>query len=145
MSLLYSIFGFILGFGLVSLTIPPIIRVSIAKHLYDTPNERKASKIVVPTLGGVAIFIGFILSTIIATDGYNFGELKYLIAAIIIMFFIGLKDDLMDISATKKLFVQISTATMLESRPPDSAIAGLRAVASALVAASRRSSAARST
>jgi len=113
MSIIYSIIGFILGFGLVFLTIPPIIRVSIAKHLYDTPNSRKASKVVVPTLGGVAIFIGFILSTIIATDGYNFGELKYLIAAVILMFFVGLKDDMMDISARKKLLVQLSTAIML--------------------------------
>jgi len=113
MNIIYSIFGFALGFGLVFLTIPPIIRVSIAKRLYDTPNERKVNKVVVPTLGGVAIFIGFILSTIIATDGYNFGELKYLIAAIIIMFFVGLKDDMMDISARKKLFVQLATAIML--------------------------------
>jgi UDP-GlcNAc:undecaprenyl-phosphate/decaprenyl-phosphate GlcNAc-1-phosphate transferase len=113
MSIIYSILGFLLGFSIVYITIPPLIRVSIAKHLYDTPNERKASKIVVPTLGGVAIFLGFILSTIIATDGYNFGELKYLIAAVIIMFFIGLKDDLIDLAAWKKLLVQLATATIL--------------------------------
>ncbi|MBK5262465.1 MAG: undecaprenyl/decaprenyl-phosphate alpha-N-acetylglucosaminyl 1-phosphate transferase [Peptostreptococcaceae bacterium] len=113
MSILYSTIGFLLGFILVYLAIPPIIRVSIAKHLYDTPNARKASKVVVPTLGGVAIFIGFILSTIIATDGYNFGELKYLIAAVILMFFVGLKDDLVDISALKKLISQLIIASML--------------------------------
>ncbi len=113
MSIFYTILGFILGFGLVYVTIPPLIRVSIAKHLYDTPNERKATKVVVPTLGGVAIFIGFILSTIIATDGYPFGELKYLIAAAIIMLFLGLKDDLIEISARKKLLVQLATAVML--------------------------------
>lgn len=113
MSLVYSIFGFILGFGLVYFTIPPLIRVSIAKHLYDTPNARKVSKIVVPTLGGVAIFISFILSTIVATDGYDFSELKYLIAAVMLMFFVGLKDDLMDISASKKLFVQLVAVIML--------------------------------
>jgi UDP-N-acetylmuramyl pentapeptide phosphotransferase/UDP-N-acetylglucosamine-1-phosphate transferase len=113
MGILYTLLGFLLGFFLVYFTIPALIRVSIAKHLYDTPNERKVSKVVVPTLGGVAIFIGFILSTIIATDGYNFGELKYLIAAVITMFFVGLKDDLMDISARKKLMVQITTAVIL--------------------------------
>lgn len=113
MSLLNSILGFILGFGLVYYTIPAIIRVSFAKHLFDTPNSRKVSKKIIPTLGGVAIFIGFILSTIVATDGYNFGELKYLIAAVIIMFFIGLKDDLIDISAKKKLIAQIISSLML--------------------------------
>jgi len=113
MSIFYSLLGFLIGFGLVCFTIPALIRVSIAKHLYDTPNDRKVSKVVVPTLGGVSIFIGFIISTIIASDGYNFGELKYLIAAVIIMFFIGLKDDLMDISARKKLFAQLATALIL--------------------------------
>lgn len=113
MSIFYSFLGFLIGFGLVCFTIPALIRVSFAKHLYDTPNERKVSKLVVPTLGGVSIFIGFIISTIIASDGYNFGELKYLIAAVVIMFFIGLKDDLMDISARKKLFAQLATALIL--------------------------------
>lgn len=113
MPIFYSIFGFLLGLAIVVFTIPPLIRVSFAKHLYDTPNHRKVSKVIVPTLGGVAIFIGFILSTIIATDGYVFEELKYLIAAVIIMFFIGLKDDLMDISAVKKLAVEIGTACIL--------------------------------
>ncbi|MDP2891397.1 MAG: MraY family glycosyltransferase [Bacteroidota bacterium] len=113
MSIFYSLLGFLIGFGLVCFTIPALIRVSFAKHLYDTPNERKASKVIVPTLGGVSIFIGFIISTIIASDGYNFGELKYLIAAVMIMFFIGLKDDLMDISALKKLVAQLITALIL--------------------------------
>jgi len=113
MNIYYSLLGFLLGFGIVIFTIPPLIRVSNAKHLYDTPNERKVSKAIVPTLGGVAIFIGFILSTIIATDSYVFNELKYLIAAVILMFFIGLKDDLMDVSAYKKLSVEIATACIL--------------------------------
>jgi UDP-N-acetylmuramyl pentapeptide phosphotransferase/UDP-N-acetylglucosamine-1-phosphate transferase len=113
MSTLYSIVGFILGFGLVYFSIPPLIRVSVAKHLYDTPNERKASKVVVPTIGGVAIFIGFILSTIIATDGFSFAELKYLIAAVIVLFFLGLNDDLIDIQARKKLLIQLGVAIML--------------------------------
>lgn len=64
-------------------------------------------------MGGVAIFIGFTLSSIIATDGISFDELKYIIASVIIMFFIGLKDDLMNISARKKLMVQVFAAVIL--------------------------------
>lgn len=113
MIVFYTILGFSIAFLIVFFTIPPLIRVSIAKHLYDTPNDRKVSKKIVPTLGGVSIFLGFILSIIIATDGYNFGELKYLLAAVIVMLFIGLKDDLMEISAHKKLALQILTSVML--------------------------------
>jgi len=113
MAIYYSLLGFLLGFGIVIFTIPPLIRVSNAKKFYDVPNERKVSKTIVPTLGGVAIFIGFIISTILATDNYVFNELKYIIAGVTLMFFIGLKDDLMDISALKKLSVEIVTACIL--------------------------------
>ncbi len=113
MNVLYSILAFTVGFILVFYSVPTIINVARAKHLYDEPNERTASKKIVPTLGGVAIFIGLTISTIIGTNGFAFNELKYLIAAIIIMFFVGLKDDIQTISARKKLYVQILTAVLL--------------------------------
>ncbi len=103
----------VIGFTLVIITIPPILRVARAKGLYDSFDERKIHKGSIPSLGGVAIFIGFVLSSIVATDGYSFDSLKYIIAAVILMFFIGLKDDLMAISARKKLVVQIFAAILL--------------------------------
>lgn len=103
----------IIGFILVVVSIPPILKVAKAKNLYDNTGGRKIHTQVVPPLGGVAIFIGFTLSSIIATDGLSFDSQKYIIAAVMIMFFIGLKDDLMDISARKKLVIQIFAAVVL--------------------------------
>lgn len=58
-----------------------------------------------PRLGGLAIFAGFMSSLTI------FGQINYgiqqLIAGCIILFFIGLKDDLVSVSAFKKFFVQL--------------------------------------
>lgn len=105
--------AFLLSLLIVIISVPPIIRVSKAKNLFDTFNERKIHTQVVPPLGGVAIFLGFILSTIIATDGLTFDVLKYIIASVIIMFFIGLKDDLIDLSARKKFIVQVFAAVLL--------------------------------
>lgn len=102
-----------LGFLLVVISIPPILRVAREKKLFDTIDKRKIHTTPVPPLGGVAIFIGFVLSTIVATDGYSFDSLKYIIASIILMFFIGLKDDLLVISARKKFVVQIFAAMLL--------------------------------
>jgi len=113
MDLILTIGALIIGFLLVMLSIPPIIRVAKAKHLFEPFDERKNNTNTVPPMGGVAIFIGFTLSSIIATDGISFDALKYIIASVIIMFFIGLKDDLMDISARKKLMVQIFAAVIL--------------------------------
>ena len=113
MDLILTIGAFIIGFLLVMISIPPIIRVANAKHLFEPFEERKIHTKIIPPMGGVAIFIGFTISSIIATDGISFDALKYIIASVIIMFFIGLKDDLMDISARKKLMVQIFAAVIL--------------------------------
>lgn len=103
----------IVGFTLVMISIPPILRVARAKSLFEPFNSRKIHSGTIPPLGGVAIFIGFVLSTIVATDGYTFDSLKYIIAAVILMFFIGLKDDLMAISARKKFIVQVFASILL--------------------------------
>lgn len=113
MNLVLTIGAFVIGFILVMISVPPIIRVANAKRLFEPFNERKVHTKIVPPMGGVAIFFGFTLSSIIATDGISFDELKYLIASVIIIFFIGLKDDLMDISARKKLIAEIFAAILL--------------------------------
>jgi UDP-N-acetylmuramyl pentapeptide phosphotransferase/UDP-N-acetylglucosamine-1-phosphate transferase len=111
--LFLSILAFSLAFSIVILSIPPILNVAKAKKLYDAFDERKLHTQAIPPLGGVGIFLGFVLSTIISTDGYSFDSLKYLIAAVIMVFFIGLKDDLLVISARKKFAVQVFAAIIL--------------------------------
>ena len=113
MELILTVGAFIISFILVVVSVPSIIRVANAKHLFEPFEKRKIHTKIVPPMGGVAIFIGFTLSSIIATDGISFDALKYIIASVIIMFFIGLKDDLMDISARKKLLVQLFAAVIL--------------------------------
>ena len=113
MELTLTISALIIGFIIVLFAIPPILRVAHAKHLFDPIEERKIHKGIIPPLGGVAIFIGFTVSSILATDGLNFDSLKYIIVGVILMFFIGLKDDLVDISARKKLAIQIIAAIIL--------------------------------
>ncbi len=103
----------LISFTIVMIAIPQILRVARAKKLFEAFDERKIHSGSIPPLGGVAIFIGFVISTIIATDGYSFDSLKYIIASVVLMFFIGLKDDLMVISARKKLVVQIFASVLL--------------------------------
>ncbi len=113
MELFLILAALLISFILVLITVPPIIRIARAKQLYEPFEERKIHTKIVPPLGGVAIFIAFVLSSIIATDGLSFDSLKYVIAAVIIMFFIGLKDDLLTISARKKFLVQVFAAILL--------------------------------
>ncbi len=79
----------------------------------DIPNQRKLNTVVIPTLGGIGIFIGVNISTLIFLPDIKLTELRFLYAAIIMMFFIGLKDDLLVISARKKFLVQIAASLLL--------------------------------
>lgn len=101
------------SFLLTYLSIPPIVRISNEKHLFDEPNSRKLNKTAIPTLGGVSIFIGVSLGATLFLGSLHFFELRYIFAALIMLFFIGLKDDILVISARKKLMVQIAAAIIL--------------------------------
>ena len=113
MEVFLILLAIVLGFSIVVISVPPILRVARQKQLFDSVDERKIHTSSVPPLGGVAIFLGFVLSTIVSTDGYSFDSLKYIIASIILMFFIGLKDDMLVISARNKFVVQLFAAALL--------------------------------
>ena len=88
--------------------IPSIIYISHVKNLLDQPNNRTIHKTLTPRLGGVAIFAGLISSLLIF--GKIDEELQYTIAGCLIIFFIGVKDDIMPVSAFKKFLVQVLAA-----------------------------------
>lgn len=102
-----------LGFIIAIVILPPILKVAREKHLFDPPSERKLHTRAIPPLGGIAIFIAFILSTIFSSYGIDFYPLRYLIASLLLLFFIGLKDDLITVSARKKFFVQVIAAMII--------------------------------
>lgn len=102
-----------ISFTIVYFVIPKIIKVSRIKKLFAVPNYRSAAKQVVPTLGGISILAGFTIGLIISSDNFNIDELKHLIAGILVMFVIGLKDDIIGLSAKKKFVIQVAMAFYL--------------------------------
>lgn len=99
-----------LGFFITFFAIPIIIQVAKAKRLFDEPDERKVHKTVIPTLGGIGIFAGFILGMLLGVPHGIYNEIQYIAAASIVIFFLGLKDDILDLSATKKFIGQFIAA-----------------------------------
>ena len=104
--------AFILSFVIVSISIPKIIRISHKKGLMDSPSERSSHQISVPTLGGVAMFFGIVVSTsIFATElGSSYA---FFLSAITILFFVGLMDDLLVVAPDKKLYAQFISTTLI--------------------------------
>ncbi|WP_460925839.1 MraY family glycosyltransferase [Pontibacter brevis] len=93
------------AFLIAMFAVPSIIRVAHLKNILDTPNLRTVHAELTPRLGGLAMFAGFMSALTIFTNLDN--GVQQLLAGCIILFFIGLKDDLITISALKKFSVQL--------------------------------------
>ncbi len=94
-------------------SIPVIINISGLRGLMDNPVKRSSHKTPTPTFGGVAIFAGVLIGYMI----WNFGDEGILIhkvfAGTVILFFLGVKDDLYALSPTKKIIVQIMASAIV--------------------------------
>ncbi len=106
-------FAGLLSFLLVFLSIPTILRVAESKNLFDEPNKRTVHKIKIPTLGGLAIFLSFLFTYSLFSDWFSFTQIPFLIPALLIIFSIGIKDDIMVTAPMVKLFGQIMAAFVI--------------------------------
>jgi UDP-GlcNAc:undecaprenyl-phosphate GlcNAc-1-phosphate transferase len=101
------------SFIITFLAIPIVLQIAEEKKLFDVPDERKIHKVPVPSLGGVGIFGGFLLACLLSISAFNNHEFQYFFAAAVVIFFIGLKDDLVVLSASKKFIGQVIAASIL--------------------------------
>lgn len=93
------------------ISIPQIIMVATKKRLYDTPDgERKIHLRVIPNLGGIGIFFGFITTASLFISPEAFPKWNFIIAASLLLFLVGIADDLISLSPSKKFLTQFVAA-----------------------------------
>lgn len=96
---------------------PVIIYLSHIKKLYKLPGDRDFHQFKTPTLGGIGIFFGFMLTIALLgsflSDHLQISSLLNLTAALLILFFMGIKDDLLALSPSKKLLAQLLAAGII--------------------------------
>jgi UDP-GlcNAc:undecaprenyl-phosphate GlcNAc-1-phosphate transferase len=102
-----------ISFTITFLAIPAIINVAEMKKLFDMPDERKVHHTPITPLGGVGIFAGFIFGSLLTMHFNQYPDLQYFIAASFVIFFLGLKDDILVISPVKKFIGQVLAAFII--------------------------------
>ncbi|MDR0384932.1 MAG: undecaprenyl/decaprenyl-phosphate alpha-N-acetylglucosaminyl 1-phosphate transferase [Prevotellaceae bacterium] len=88
-------------------SIPKVIKVAIKKDLVAKPNHRTSHTGRIPNVGGISIFISFILALLITSDFGQNNKIQFLIFTTLVLFFVGLYDDIMIISARRKLMGEL--------------------------------------
>lgn len=64
-------------------------------------------------MGGIAIFAGAIFSIVLWTPFQNFANLQYILGSFIIIFLVGVRDDILPIMPYKKIIAQCLAAAIL--------------------------------
>lgn len=97
---------------LVALAATPLsIRVAHKFHIVDIPNQRKVHQRPTPRIGGIAIYVAFVVGTLLL--GEHTRQVAALLVAGSIVFATGLVDDIKDISPRLKLLGQVVASLVL--------------------------------
>lgn len=110
----FQIFGgLILAAIICWISIPSIVSVAKMKNLCEKPDERRLHKGVIPTMGGIGIFSGLLISMLIFCQGEQCHFIQIFAASAVMLFFIGVKDDILMIAPVTKLIGQIISSLIL--------------------------------
>jgi UDP-GlcNAc:undecaprenyl-phosphate GlcNAc-1-phosphate transferase len=102
-----------ISLGITWSSIPVIINICNISGLMENPIKRSSHDIPTPTFGGVGIFAG----TMIGYMLWNFGDEDFLLhkvfAGLVVLFFLGIKDDLYALAPIKKLGSQVLASSLV--------------------------------
>lgn len=126
--LLIFALAFILAFGGTYYTIPYVRKISLKKRLFDNITERSSHNSAVSRLGGVVFFPCILFSAMISllalyqlTDFRLFFlfnknyiiECLFLVCALILIYTVGVGDDLVGVIYKKKFLIQFLAAALI--------------------------------
>lgn len=118
---------FLLCIFFAGIVIPQILLIAFRRRLFDEPDGRKIHKCMVPRLGGIAfkpvVFFSFALLLAINVSighyellsgiGREALPLAYAFCAIIMLYLVGIADDLIGVRYRAKFFIQTICGLML--------------------------------
>ena len=95
-------------YGLIlSLTTIPILRKIVEKFdIYNAPNSRDLHKEKIPKLMGTVFYFGIILASVFLFRFQSEDQMVYLITALSIIFYVGVRDDIYNMSPWSKIILQ---------------------------------------
>ena len=101
----YNIFfAFFISLFITYIAIPKVIFFAEKFRLSDVPGKRASHKKTIPIFGGIAIFTGVIFSLLFLG---RLDSIQFILVSFLIVFFVGVIDDLLSLSPFKKLVGQI--------------------------------------
>ncbi|GMQ35085.1 MraY family glycosyltransferase [Algoriphagus taiwanensis] len=103
----YLLLSFLTAFSTGILFYPALIKILKSLDLSEKPGGRKIHKKTTPSMGGIGFFLATSISLGIWGWQYPLPDIRYLLGAIALMFFVGFRDDLVELKAKHKILGQL--------------------------------------
>lgn len=96
------------------ISMPAVIRIAELKNFIDRPDgTRKLQQRIVPTMGGVGIFAAFIVAYSVWGQVASIASFPFFIAGLFILFLMGVRDDIVQLTPFRKLMIQLLASILL--------------------------------
>jgi UDP-GlcNAc:undecaprenyl-phosphate GlcNAc-1-phosphate transferase len=100
-------FAFLTSLTVGILFFPVLIKILIRLDVSDHPGGRKIHIKKTPSMGGIGFFVSTFVSLSIWATQFPISNTHYIVGGLGLMFFVGLRDDMVQLSAKQKIFGQI--------------------------------------
>ncbi len=94
--------------------IPQVVRIVRVRGIFDHPdNDRKFHSEPTPMMGGIGIFLGLMIAIVVLAEMLTVDLNHYFRLCVVILLFVGMADDLVPISAKRKMLFMIVVANLI--------------------------------
>ena len=109
----FGILAFVTAFVVAMIVMPFLIRIINRFKLFDVPDLRKEHITPIPTMGGIASFVGMIAACALWFPFTHDNFIVSFFFSTAVLFVIGMMDDLKNLSARYKFGIQLAVSLLI--------------------------------
>ena len=98
---------FAIAFVVTMLAYPHVLNFARRHNIVDNPNARKLQRVPIPVMGGMTVYIGLFVASLVAFILMKDTQIIKVIALITVMGIIGIWDDIKDITPALRFAVEV--------------------------------------
>ncbi|MAN87997.1 MAG: undecaprenyl-phosphate alpha-N-acetylglucosaminyl 1-phosphate transferase [Algoriphagus sp.] len=104
---MFFLLAILTAFSVGFFVTPILIKLLHKAQIGDLPGGRKIHKKFIPSMGGIAFFLAASIAMSIWAWQFPLPDIRYLLGAIALVFFVGLRDDMVELKASHKIMGQL--------------------------------------
>lgn len=104
----FSVMMTVVAFVVAWLLFPYVLYFARRRRFYDSPNYRKLQRRPVPLMGGVVVYGGILIPSLIVLILWQNPQVIYMLVAMTVLLALGLLDDIYDLPPLLKMGIEIA-------------------------------------